>query len=68
MKSYVTCVFWKQLPLLVNPSRPNPGQREKTNLYFYFHIFCDASIAFMKALKGFRKPFEPSQGSVKTKI
>ena len=23
-----------------DPSRPDPGQREKTNLHFYFHILC----------------------------
>ena len=39
----------------INPSRPDPGEREKINLNFYFH-------------KAFIKPFEAPQRSVKIKI
>ena len=41
-----------------NPSRPDPGRREKIDLNFYFHTslwylqrFYGASKGFMKALK-----------------
>ena len=27
----------------INPLGPDPGQREKINLNFYFHSFCGAS-------------------------
>ena len=49
-----------------NPSRPNPGRREKIKLNFYF--LCGASKSFIKALKAFMKPFEAPQRSVKIKI
>ena len=48
---------------LFNRSRPNPGQREKIRLNFYFHI----SLVVIKALKVFMKPFEAPQRSVKIK-
>ena len=42
----------------VNPSSPNPRQRENIKLIFYFQTPCGASKNFMKALKAFIKPFE----------
>ena len=45
----------------INPSRPNPGRREKFKLNFIFTFLCGASKDFMKALKAFIKPFEVSQ-------
>ena len=33
-----------------NPSRPDPGRREKINRNFYFSLPCGASKGFMKAL------------------
>ena len=44
----------------VDPSRPDPGQREKIKLHFRFHTLC--------CLKAFIKPFEAPQRSVKIKI
>ena len=44
----------------VDPSRPDPGQREKIKLNFRFHtLWC---------LKAFIKPFEAPQRSVKIKV
>ena len=43
----------------VNPSRPDPGRREKINLNFYFHT----SLWCLK--KAFVRPFEVPQRSVK---
>ena len=37
--------------IILNPSRPNPGQREKIKLNFYFHTLCGASKGFIKALR-----------------
>ena len=50
-----------------NPSRPNPGQREKIKLNFYFLRSCGTYKGFMKALKAVIKPFEAPQRSVKIK-
>ena len=36
---------------LFNPSRPDPGRKEKINLSFYFHTSFGASKGFMEALK-----------------
>ena len=45
----------------INPSRPDPGQREKFNLKFLFsHFFV--------VLKAFIKPFEAPKRRVKIKI
>ena len=52
----------------INPSRPDPGRREKINLIFLFTLLCGASKGFMKAFKAFTKPFEAPQRSVKIKI
>ena len=50
-----------------NPTRHNPGQRQKINLNFYFHpsLWC---LKRYKAYKALIKPFESSQRSVKMKI
>ena len=54
---------------VLNPSRPNPGRREKISLkLFIFILLCVASKDFMKAFKAFIKPFETPQRSVKIKI
>ena len=52
---------------LVNPSRPNPGRREKIKLNFYFHASLWCRKRF-EAFKAFIKPFEAPQRSVKIKI
>ena len=50
---------------LVNPSRLDPGRREKNNLNFYFsHLF----MVPQKVFKAFMKPFEAPQRNVKIKI
>ena len=51
----------------VNPFRPNPRRRGKTNLNFIFTLLCGASKGFMKG-KAFIKPFEAPQRSIKVKI
>ena len=58
-------MFDRVLTIPFNPSRPDPGQREKIDLNFYFHTSLYASKGFMKALKAFIKPFEAPQRSVK---
>ena len=45
----------------VNPSRPNPGRREKINLKFLFSHFV---VIHQKVLK----PFEAPQRNVRIKI
>ena len=39
-----------KLIILVNPSRPDAGQREKINLNFYFHAFLWSLIRFYEGL------------------
>ena len=51
----------------VNPFRPNPRRRDKTNLNFIFTLLCGASKGFMKG-KAFIKPFDAPQRSIKVKI
>ena len=51
-----------------NPSRPNPGRREKIKLNVYIQTSLGASRGFMKALKAFIKSFKAPQRSVKIKI
>ena len=46
----------------------DPGRREKTNLNFIFTFLCGATKDFMKAFKGFVKPFEAPQRSMKVKM
>ena len=41
----------------INPSRPNPGRREKTKLNFYFHTSLWCFKRFYEGLKGFHKTF-----------
>ena len=41
----------------VNPSRPNPGQREKIKLNFYFHTSLWSRKRFYEGLKGLHKTF-----------
>ena len=53
---------------IINPSRPNPGRREKISEIFIFTLLCGASKGFMKAFKAYIKPFEAPQRSVKIKI
>ena len=48
----------------INTSHPNPGQREKIKLNFYFHT----SLWCLKAFKAFIKPFKTPQRSVKINI
>ena len=38
---------------IFNPSRPNPGQKEKINLSFYFHTSLWCLKRFYKGHKGF---------------
>ena len=65
--SSVYVVVFEQL-IYFNPSRPNPGQREKKlSQIFIFTLFCGASKGFMKDLRDFIKPFEVPQ-SVKRKM
>ena len=44
----------------LNPSRPNPGGREKININFYFHTLVPQKVL----LKAFIKHFEAPQRSV----
>ena len=56
---------------LFNPYRPDPGQRAKINLnYFYFHTSLWCLKRFYESLKAFPfiKPFEAPQRSAKIKI
>ena len=39
--------------MLINPSCPDPGRREKNNLIFIFALLCSVSKGFMKAFKAF---------------
>ena len=51
--------------MLINRSHPDPGKREKNNI---FTLLCGALKGFMKALKVFIKPFEIPQRSVKINL
>ena len=44
-------------PSYVNPSRPNPGRREKIKLSFYFRTSLWYLKRFYKGLKGLYKTF-----------
>ena len=53
---------------LINPSRLDPGRREKLTEMFIFLLLFGASKVFMKAFKAFKafiKPFEAPQRSLK---
>ena len=41
----------------INPSRPDPGRREKINLNFYFHTSLWCLKRFCEGLKGLYKTF-----------
>ena len=41
----------------LNPSRPNPGEKEKINLNFYFDTFLWCLKRFFEDLKDFHKTF-----------
>ena len=41
----------------VNPSHPDPGQREKINLNFYFYTSMWCLIKFYEGLKDLHKTF-----------
>ena len=41
----------------INPSRPNPGRREKKKLIFYFHTSLWCLKRFSEGLKGLNKIF-----------
>ena len=43
--------------VLINPSRPNPGQREKIELNFYFCPSLWYLKSFYEGLKGLHKTF-----------
>ena len=43
--------------ICINPSRPNPGRREKIKLIFYFHTSLWCLKRFYEVLKGFHKTF-----------
>ena len=67
----MTTFYWIFGPeVIISGSRycPDPGQREKIDLRFYFTLLYDASKGFMKALETFRKPFGAPQRSLKIKI
>ena len=42
---------------VINPSRPDPGRREKINLNFYFHTSLWCLKTFYEGLKGLDKTF-----------
>ena len=44
-------------PVDLNPSRPDPGQREKINLNFYFYTSLWCLKMFYEGLKGLHKSF-----------
>ena len=52
----------------INPSPPDPGQREKINVNFYFRASLWCLKRFYEGLKAFINPFDEPQRSVKTKI
>ena len=53
---------------VLEPSHPDPGQREKINLNFHFHTSSWCPKRFYEGLKAFIKPFETLQRSLKIKI
>ena len=53
---------------IFNPSRPNPGRREKINLNFYIHTSLCCLKRFYGGTTGLHKTFEAPKTSVKIKI
>ena len=51
-----------------NPSRPDPGGKEKIKLNFYFHNFLWCLKKFYEGLKGLHKTFCGTTKSVKIKM
>ena len=49
-------VAWNGLKY-INPSRPDPGRREKINLYFYFHTSSWCLKRFHEGPEGLYKTF-----------
>ena len=45
------------LQIPINPSRPNPGRREKINLIFYFYTSLWYLKSFCEGVKGLHKTF-----------
>ena len=45
------------LQIPINPSRPNPGRREKINLIFYFYTSLWYLKSFYEGVKGLHKTF-----------
>ena len=43
------------LLIVLNPSRPNPGQNEKIKLNFYFHLSLWCLKRFYEVLEGLHK-------------
>ena len=54
--------------IMLNPSRPDPGQAEKINLNFCFQTSLWCLKKFYEGLKAFIKTFKAPQRSVKIKI
>ena len=56
---YANSKFQKYISskMILNPSRPNPGRREKINLNFYFHTSLWCLKRFYQSLKGLHKTF-----------
>ena len=50
-------IFSSYFLIYVNPLRPNPGQREKIELIFYFHTSLWCLKRFYEGLKGLHKTF-----------
>ena len=46
--------YWEKI---INPSRPDPGRREKINLNYYFHTSLWCFKRFYEGLKGLHKTF-----------
>ena len=49
--------FQRFLIFSINPSRPNPGRREKNKLHFYFQTSLWCLKRFSEGLNGLYKPF-----------
>ena len=51
----VNCFLSQVDAKAVNPSRPDPAQKEKNNLYFYFHTSLWCLKRFYEDFKGLHK-------------
>ena len=61
-------LLWTENLTDLNPSRPDPGQREKMNLNFYVHTSLWCLKRFYEGLKAFIKIFKAPQRSRKWKF